>query len=235
MHFVLSCSRVAAVMLAAVSGPVVTDAEEAATVFAEVDGVIAAEAEDFFGQELTEVRAWHLVTKDHTPEAGRDLDPNHAADASGGAYLEVLPDTRTNHDETLVRGENFSNVPGKLAVLHYRVQVDTPGRWYVWARIFSTNSEDNGLHVGLNGTWPESGQRMQWTEKNHWAWGSKQRTQEVHTGIPHLLYLDINEPGEHVISFSMREDGTEFDKWMMTQEQLDAVEGVGPPVHTLDR
>lgn len=203
-------------------------------VFGEADGVVAVEAEAFFKQERTDVRAWYLVTEDHTPEVAPDPDPSHVEGASGGAYLEVLPDTRTSHDDELKRGENFTNKPGDVAVLHYRVKVDTPGRWYVWARIYSTNSEDNSLHVGLNGEWPDSGQRMQWTAKNHWVWGAKQRTNENHEGVPHLLYLDIEEPGEHIISFSMREDGADFDKWMMTQEQLEAVEGVGPAVHVVE-
>ena len=42
------------------------------------------------------------------------------------------------------------------------------------------------------------------------------------------LYLDIDTPGKHTIMFSMREDGTEFDKWMMTTQKLEVVEGPGP-------
>jgi len=61
-----------------------------------------------------------------------------------------------------------------MAVLTYNVHFSTPGRYYVWARAYSTGSEDNGLHVGLNGDWPASGQRMQWCQgKNNWRWESK--------------------------------------------------------------
>ena len=199
-------------------------------VFQEVDGVVAVEAEHFHRQELTETRAWWLVSSRHRPGATPDGDPPHLDGASGGAYLEILPDTRRSHHDPLRRGVNFSPQPGRMAILSYRVHFQTAGRYYVWARIYSTNTEDNGLHVGLDGAWPASGQRMQWTAKNRWAWGSKQRTAQVHTGVKHQLYLDIPKPGLHTISFSMREDGTEFDKWMMTREKLDRVAGTGPAV-----
>lgn len=197
-------------------------------IFEEVDGVVAVEAEHFHAQTMTDKRGWFLFTPDDQPTFEPDPDEPHLDGASGGAYLEILPDTRATHGDPLKVGENFSNEPGKLAVLHYKVYFNTPGRYYVWARIYSTGTEDNGLHVGLDGQWPESGRRMQWTAKRQWAWGSKQRTDKVHTGVPHLLYLDVTKPGYHVISFAMREDGTEFDKWMMTTEKLDDVKDTGP-------
>ena len=187
------------------------------TVFKEANGLVAVEAEHFAKQTNTDVRKFYRTTSESTPNVTPDGDPNHVAGASGGAYLEILPDTRRTHDDKLIRGENFSPEPGKMAVLHYNVQFSTPGRYYVWVRAYSTGSEDNGLHVGLNGEWPASGQRLQWCEgKRSWRWDSKQRTNEVHCGEPHKIYLDIEEPGKHTISFSMREDGFEFDKWLMT-------------------
>jgi len=149
-----------------------------------------------------------------------DGDESHADSASGGGYIEILPDTRRDHSMKLINGENFSNQPGKLGVLVYPVRFKTPGRYYVWVRAYSTGSEDNGLHVGIDGTWPESGQRLQWCEgKNAWRWESKQRTEAQHCGEPYKLYLDIEEPGLHTIEFSMREDGFEFDKWLMTKDR----------------
>ena len=99
------------------------------------------------------------------------------------------------------------------------------------ARAHSTGSEDNGLHVGLDGEWPESGQRLQWCQgKQQWWWESKQRTEKQHCGEPYKIYLDIEQPGEHVISFSMREDGFEFDKWFMTQDRdMARPTDAGPP------
>ena len=184
----------------------------------EKNGYILVEAEAFQSQELDHTRKWYVIDSAFDSSFRPDADPPHYHTASGNAYLEILPDTRTNHDEKLIPGENFSNEPGKLAILHYPVKFNTPGKYYVWVRAFSTGSEDNGIHVGLNGAWPESGQRMQWCEgKNTWTWASKQRTKEVHCGVEELIYLTIEEPGVHTITFSMREDGFEFDQWAMTQ------------------
>ncbi len=86
------------------------------------------------------------------------------------------------------------------------------------------------MHVGIDGDWPASGQRMQWcTGKQSWHWESKQRTEQEHCGEPYKIYLDIEQPGEHTIAFSMREDGFEFDKWMMTTDRdLSRPDGTGP-------
>ena len=189
-------------------------------VFAEQDGIVAVEAEHFYKQTNTDTRAFYLTTSETSADVKPDGDPSHVAGASGGAYLEILPDTRRTHADKLIRGENFSPQPGKLAILHYKVHVQTPGRYYVWVRAHSTGSEDNGLHVGIDGTWPTTGQRLQWCKGKHtWRWESKQRTEKEHCGEPYKLYLDIKQPGTHTIHFSMREDGFEFDKWFMTTQR----------------
>ena len=205
-------------------------------VFAEAGGRVAVEAEHFVAQSKTDKRAFHITSTKHTPKVSPDGDPSHADTAAGGAYVEALPDTRRTHGDKLVKGENFSDDPGAVAVLTYRVHFQTTGRYYVWVRAFSTGTEDNGIHVGLDDTWPESGRRMQWSDgKNSWRWESKQRTADVHTGVPGQIYLDIENAGVHEIQFSMREDGFEFDRWLMTTDKtfkrpVDA----GPPsaVHT---
>ncbi|MBT5017816.1 MAG: DUF5060 domain-containing protein [Planctomicrobium sp.] len=204
--------------------------DNATVVFQESDGIVAVEAEHFARQTKTEKRKFYLSTADITPDISPDGDPNHVPGASGGAYLEILPDTRRTHADKLIKGANFSPSPGEQAVLHYRVHFKSPGRYYVWVRAYSTGSEDNGLHVGLDGEWPESGQRLQWCAgKQSWWWESKQRTEKEHCGEPHKIYLDIDKAGEHTISFSMREDGFEFDKWLMTKDKnFKRPSGIGP-------
>ncbi len=185
-------------------------------IFEEQGGRVAVEAEHYTAQHLDESRQWIMIDQQYHQNIQPDPDSNHASAASGGAYLEALPDTRTNHDDELIPGENFSNEPGKVAVLNYQIYFNSPGRYYVWVRAYSTGTEDNGIHVGLNGVWVESGQRMQWCEgKNEWTWASKQRTETVHCGVKQQIYLDIPEAGMHTISFSMREDGFEFDKFVL--------------------
>ena len=215
---VLICSWIHASVVTAQNGSEpITDSS---VVFAEKDGFLAVEAEHFYKQTLTDKRAFYVTSTSSTPDVSPDKDPPHLEDASGGAYLEILPDTRVTHADKLTTGLNFSNEAGKMCIAHYKINVTTPGRYYVWVRAFSIGTEDNGLHVGIDGTWPESGQRLQWAKgKGTWRWDSMQRTEKVHTGVPHQIYLDIKEAGEHEIQFSMREDGFEFDRWLMTTDR----------------
>lgn len=187
-------------------------------VFPERDGLVAGEAEDFIQQTHDTIRAWHRISTAESPRIEPDGDPSHADTASNHAYVECLPDTRRSHDDPLVPEENFSNDPGAMAVLSYRIHFQNPGRYYVWLRTFSTNTEDNGVHVGLNGQWPESGRRWQTTHKHAWAWDCRQRTPEVHAGVPMQLYLDVPTAGEHTFQISMREDGTEIDRWLLARD-----------------
>lgn len=190
---------------------------DANKVHQEKNGELKVEAEDFYKQTKTDIRQWYVVSSDFQTDLKDNSPQLHVNGASGGKYLELLPDTRTNHDEKLITGENFSNEPGKLAIAHYKVNITTPGRYYVWVRAFSADSEDNGVHVGIDGTWPESGQRLQWCDgKRSWYWESKQRTAQEHCGVPGLIYVDIDTAGEHDIQFSLREDGFEMDQWLLT-------------------
>lgn len=68
-------------------------------VFEERVGIVAVEAEHFYKQTLTEKRAWHVTSPPHSPDAKPDGDPAHLAGASGGAYLECLPDTRRTESQ----------------------------------------------------------------------------------------------------------------------------------------
>ena len=200
-------------------------------IFEEKDGLVAVEAEYFYKQSKNDVRAWYRTSKEEWPKVGRDEDGPHCKDAGNNAYIEILPDTRVTHGDKLIHSENFSNKAGEMAILHYKVKINNPGRYYVWVRAFSTGSEDNGIHSGINGTWPSTGQRLQWCEgKNTWRWESKQRTEKVHCGEPYLIYLDINKAGVHEITFSMREDGFEFDRFVLTNQKEYIPEGTGPDV-----
>lgn len=170
-------------------------------VFTESNGVVAIEAESFVSQTKDDIRKWVIRTGD---SKGRSAEI--AKTASNGAFIEVTPDTRITHDDKLIKGENFSNVAGEMTIVSYKINVGTPGRYYVWVRSYSTGSEDNGVHVGLNGIWPESGQRMQWCEgKNVWTWASKQRTEKNHCGEEKLIYLDIpSKRGAYRFLFNAR-------------------------------
>ncbi|MCA9035904.1 MAG: DUF5060 domain-containing protein, partial [Planctomycetaceae bacterium] len=61
---------------------------------------------------------------------------------------------------------------------------------------------------------------MQWCDgKNSWRWESRQRTETEHCGEAHQIFLEVPAAGIHEIQFSMREDGFEFDRWLMTNNR----------------
>ncbi|MEM9828959.1 MAG: hypothetical protein AAF958_20400 [Planctomycetota bacterium] len=216
------------------------DPKQAKRVHLQENGIVVVEAEDFAAADRQQHRKWYRTSVQQTPNVKPDPDPNHAEGASGKAYLEALPDTRVTHDDPLGPGISFCNQPGQSSVLYYPVKIDEPGRYYVWVRTCCTGTEDNGLHVGINGQWPESGARLQFTGKRgKWQWDSRQRTQKVHTGVLGQIWLDIKEPGLHTIMFSMREDGFEFDKFMLTRDRepmkSKSLEMGPPPTKTIQQ
>src|SRR5690606_4339182 len=107
----------------------------------ETGGELTVEAEDFSSQTSTSKRSWYRFDAKNKPDVKPDPDGLHVSGAGGGAYLEALPDTRTSHGDTLKQGENFFPDPGKAGVLSYPVYITTPGRYYVWVRTYSTNTE----------------------------------------------------------------------------------------------
>ena len=172
-----------------------------------VHGGILVEAEDFVAQRANDTRSWCIAA--HCPP-GWEREGTES-------YVAVVPDTRVTHDDMLVRGENFSGEPGQMAILSYNVEFPAAGRWYLWVRAYSQGTEDNGLHAGLNGQWPESGARIQYCEgRNQWFWESSQRTRDDHCGVRGGLWLDVPEAGTHRVEFSMREDGFVFDAFYLT-------------------
>lgn len=123
---------------------------------------------------------------------------------------------------------SFSNTAGQVAIINYKVKFTNPGKYFVWVRAHSTGSEDNGVHVGIDGAWPASGQRMQWCSgKNQWTWESKQRTGANHCGEPEKIFINVPTAGVHTISFSMREDGFEMDKFVLSKVYTKPT-GTGP-------
>ncbi|MBW2528996.1 MAG: hypothetical protein JRI23_32770, partial [Deltaproteobacteria bacterium] len=204
------------------------------TVYHEVDGLVAVEAEHFeANDDHGTPRAWYLTTTSVDPGITPDPDGPHADSASNSAYVEGLPDTRVTHSDPIAEGESIFNDVGTGPTLTYRVYFDNPGTYYVWVRSYSTGTEDNGIHAGIDGTWPVTGERVQFCSgKDQWTWSSNQRdsgSPPSSCGVPNTITLDVATAGEHVIAFSMREDGFEFDKWIMTADVSYVPSGAGPP------
>ena len=184
---------------------------QAETAFTEKDGVLEIEAEDFhYNSKNGTNRAWIVKTAKEKTDQSKT--------ASSNKYIEAFPDTRVTHDDVLITGDNFFPLPGVGGLVSYKINVNTAGRYYVWVSAYSKGTEDNGVHAGVNNTWPESGARMQWCNgKNKWTWSSAQRVPENHCGTPKTIFLDL-EKGESILSFSMREDGLKMDRIILTND-----------------
>jgi hypothetical protein len=84
------------------------------TVFEETGGVLAVEAEHFHRQTETSPRAFYVISDQRGVAVTPDADQPHLSGASGGAYVECLPDERVTHADPLVPGRNFSNEGGGM-------------------------------------------------------------------------------------------------------------------------
>lgn len=198
-------------------------------ILVEVDGVVAIEGESYARMEHIEHREWYRFDASSTPEIAPDPDPPHLEGASGGAYLESLPDTRVTHDDPLVSGVSFHGTGGTGPMLTYPVRFETAGRYIVWVRAYSTGTEDNGIHVGIDGEWPEESARVQWCSgKNRWTWSSAQRRSSNHCGTPRTVFLTVDSPGVHEVHLSQREDGFELDKVLLVLDEAFEPTGTGP-------
>jgi len=176
---------------------------------------IQVEAENYFSKD----GRWHLTSASVNPGISPDPDGSHHSSASGQAYLEILSDTRVTHGDPLINGQNFWSTGGSGPAIDYIVNIPETGRYTVWVKAYSTGTEDNGVHVGLNSSNPASGERIQWCNgKNQWTWSSAQRTSSNHCGTPRTIYLDIGNAGANTIRFTAREDGFEIDQFMLIKE-----------------
>lgn len=233
--------------------------------FQEVDGLVVFEAENFFEQIRDEWTRWYPFVADgpapdvmcrtnvtcgegNAPDCNQyadcdddDIDPS---EASNGTYLESLPDRRRDDSEPGTGGQiGVVNNPDMGPTLRYHVLFENPGRYYVWIHARGQGPAANGLHVGIDDTWPRnelrdaSSMRMQF--RNGWRWTQTRRGQNMHTGVSAgdgvslrdaNIWLEIDAAGVHTIQLGMREDGLEIDKIILSSdpdfepEGLDQVE-----------
>lgn len=171
--------------------------------------MIVFEAEDFYRQTKTESRMWHLVTANRRSVTGPDSDTPHLFNASANAYLELLPDARQKDEDAINSKSSIKGLGGQAAVISYMIEFPAAGKYYVWIRGLSTDGDDNTLHVGINNIWPESGKKMMFNSKQ-WKWSNTQRDTRA------AITIDVPAKGRQELMLSMREDGCEIDRILVT-------------------
>ena len=162
-----------------------------------------------------------ILTEPTTPSQAQDPDGNHSDTAVGNAYLELLPDIRVTHNDPFGPPTAIWGAAGTGPEMNFMVDFPEAGQYFVHVRALSTGSEDNGIHVGINDDWPVSGERMQWcTNGRGWQWSSRQRDSggAGPCGASHTITIDVPSPGTHRVNFSAREDGFEFDRFILIKD-----------------
>ncbi len=168
------------------------------------------EAEEYDSKGLR----W-VLTDANTGQTDDDPDGNHSSSASGGKYLEVLPDYRVTHEDEFHPDGSLWNAFQGPELTFNSIDFPEAGRYYVHLRSYSTGSEDNGAHIGIAGDFPPQARRMQWCGGKHqWTWSSAQRDSGGNgsCGREKTVYIDVPTPGSHEINIQAREDGFEVDR-----------------------
>ncbi len=176
---------------------------------------------DVEGEENVSKDVRWVLTEPTTPQQEQDPDGNNSDTAVGNAYLELLPDNRVTSDDPLGPPTAVWETAGAGPEMNFLVDFPEAGRYFVHVRALSTGTEDNGIHVGINDDWPFHGQRMQWcTGGRGWQWSSRQRHSggAGACGVSHTIWIDVPSPGTHSVNFSAREDGFEFDRFILIKD-----------------
>lgn len=160
-----------------------------------------------------------------------DPDPSHADSASGGSYLEVLPDTRVTLDDP--RKDGLIEVAGGGPLLNYFIAFPRAGTYYLWIRGYSTGTEDETAYFTIDKAWDEAVLIKLCSNVDEWQWASHERTDMFSCGLIGQVQLEVPSAGLHTVSISAREDGLELDKWLLTTNPMFVPRGFGPDAGTM--
>lgn len=127
-------------------------------------------------------------------------------DASGGTYLITEPNNGDNVDIT----DKSTSGPR----LNYKIDFESTGTYYIWVRTQSPSDDDDSVHVGLDGMLASGGGiGVAGGGKSSWGWSNTVKTDGK------SVKVTVTSPGVHTVNVWMREDGTPFDKVIVTDEK----------------
>ena len=130
----------------------------------------------------------------------------------GAAAMAALPDN----------GQNYNTGYGASSpLMNFLADFTNTGTYYVWARVRAVSS-GNTFHVGLNETETPSAESIESFNFNTWAWVQTKKGGAKAT-------VTIGAAGEERITFWMREDGIQVDRFLLTSDASFTPQGAGPP------
>ena len=166
------------------------------------NGLVSMEAENYSSKVDRGSHAW--TAKD-------DI-----AEDSGPGAMQATPDNGTNIT---------SSIASTSPELKYRVNFTKTGTHYIWIRGYTTASENNSVHTGLDGVVPSTSDNIETNTFNTWVWISDSRDGGRVT-------LNVATAGLHTFSLYMREDGFTADKIVLTTDANYVPAGAGPAEST---
>ena len=158
------------------------------------DGVVMIEAEHYHHRVATATHAWE-------PTVLR----------SGEVVMKGLP------DDGLYQNRDFVGVTPRM---DFRVIFDQPGTYYVVVRGFGEASSGDTVHVGLNGAYVETSDRI-YVSRRELKW-SAETIDDINA------YIEVPSAGEHIVNVWMREDGFMLDRLLLSRNPAFIPHGVGP-------
>ena len=173
------------------------------TAFLEANGEVVMEAEHFATNTTgSSGDSWTVTTS--------------YSGYTGASALQALPNDGTNTVMALTGPE-----------LTYEIEFQTPGTYYVFMRGTSESTNDDSVHVGLNGSavTTDGGWGVVWDDANGvFRWRNRHNSVDTTVVIP--------AAGRYTLNIWMREDGVVLDKlWLSTDANAVAKDSTieGPP------
>jgi len=134
------------------------------------------------------------------------------SDATAGSALDSVPDSGVNADDTTAGPR-----------LDYEVDFEQTGTYYVWVRTRGPNRRGNSVHLGLDGEPASYGGNGVGDHRDRWVW----ENEVIQTSK--RVTVTVDSSGVHTVNVWMREDGTQVDKLLLTQNASYTPTGTGPP------
>ncbi|MBW3539574.1 MAG: right-handed parallel beta-helix repeat-containing protein, partial [Planctomycetes bacterium] len=191
-------------------------------VLLESGGVVVAEAEDHFTDRTTvNGRQWRVVP-------GEDPGDVAHANARGGAYLQVLPDSGG--------GSSTSPPFGTVPAVQYTVRIATPGQYQLFVRWDGHDGGSDSMYGSIVELRDGTGGQADWYRFSHGGdanfdtipWDGVGEFEGVSVGGNNVpAAWNITEPGDYTLEFLPREDGVSLDAFVLSAVSFgNGLEGV---------